>query len=67
LIGVDARATLLWLVAVAAIIQVALQPEEGTWLTYAWVGACSIIAMVGTVLFRMQRKRQRRWDAGDYD
>jgi hypothetical protein len=63
----DARATLLWFVAAAAIVQVALQVEETTWLTYAWVGACSIVAVVATVAFRIQRRRQRRWDAGDYD
>jgi hypothetical protein len=63
----DARATLLWLVTVAAIVQVALQPEERTWLTYAWVGACSTVAIVATLMFRIRSKRQKRWDAGDYD
>jgi hypothetical protein len=67
LIDVGARATLLWFVAFAAIVQVALQPAEKTWLTYAWVGACSIVAIVATVTFRIQRTRRRRWNAGDYD
>jgi hypothetical protein len=67
LTGVDARATLLWFVTVAAIVQVALQPEEGTWFTYAWVGACSTMAILATIMFLIRRKRQRRWDAGDYD
>jgi len=64
---VDSRATLLWLVTVVAIAQVALQPAEKTWLTYAWVGACSIVAIGTTAMFRIQRKRQKRWNAGDYD
>jgi hypothetical protein len=63
----DVRATLLWLVAAAAIVQVALQSSERTWLNYAWVGGCSTIAIVATVIFRIQRKRQKRWEAGDYD
>jgi hypothetical protein len=67
LTGVDARATLLWFVTVAAVVQVALQPEERTWVTYIWVGACSIVAILATIVFRIRRNRQRRWDAGDYD
>jgi hypothetical protein len=67
LTDVGAKATLLWLVAVAAIVQVALQPVERTWLSYAWVGACSILALVATLMFRIQRKRKKRWDAGHYD
>jgi len=64
---VDATAALLWLVAVAAIMQVALQSAERTWLIYAWAGASSTLAIVATVIFRIRRKRQKRWDAGDYD
>jgi hypothetical protein len=66
-IGVGARTTLLWLVAFAAIVQVALQPAERTWMSYVWVGACWIVAIVATVMLRSQRKRQKRRDAGDYD
>jgi hypothetical protein len=66
-IRVGSRATLLWLVTVVAIVQVALQPAATTWRTYAWVGACSIVAIGTTVMLRIQRKRQKRRDAGEYD
>jgi len=65
--SLGAKATLLWFVAVAAIVQVALQPEERTWLTYTWVSACSIAAIAATVMFQIQSQRQKRWDAGNYD
>jgi hypothetical protein len=58
---------LLWFVAIAAVVQVAMQPAARTWVAYFWVAACSSIAIVATIMFEVQRKRQKRWDAGRYD
>jgi hypothetical protein len=58
---------LLWCPAIAAVATVATQPAPRTWLTYSWVVGCSVVAIVATVMYQIGRKRQRRWDAGDYD
>jgi len=57
----------LWCVALSAIVVVATQSATGTWLTYSWVAVCSALAIVSTVLHKVELKRQRRWEAGNYD
>jgi hypothetical protein len=58
---------LLWAVALLAILVVGTQSAARTWLAYSWILACSILAVGGTLMYLIGRKRRRRWDAGDYD
>ena len=58
---------LLWCVAISAVLVVATQSAVRTWLAYSWVAACSVLAIAATVMYTLGRKRQRRWDAGNYD
>jgi len=57
----------LWCAAIAAAVIVATQSAARTWLAYAWVVACSVLAIVGTMMYKVGRKQRRRWAAGDYD
>ncbi len=58
---------LLWCPAITAVVIVATQSAARTWLTYSWVVGCCGLAIVATVMYQIGRKRQTRWDAGDYD
>ncbi len=58
---------LLWTPAISSVVIVATQSAERTWLGMLWVVVCLIIAMVGTVMYQIERRRQKRWDAGNYD
>jgi hypothetical protein len=58
---------LLWCVALTAILVVATQSAARTWMAYSWVAVCSALAITSTVLHKVDQKRQRRWEAGDYD
>jgi hypothetical protein len=58
---------LLWCVALSAIVVVATQSATRTWLTYSYVAGSSALAIVSTVLYKVDLKRQRRWEAGNYD
>jgi hypothetical protein len=58
---------LLWCAAISAVVVVGTQSAARTWLAYSWVITCLILAVVGTVMYRIRWKQQRRWIAGDYD
>ena len=58
---------LLWCVAISALLIVSTQSAARTWLAYSWVAACSIFAIAATVMYNIEQKRRRRWDAGHYD
>ena len=58
---------LLWCPAIAAVVIVVTQSAPRTWLSYSWVAGCCVLAIVATLMYQIGRKRQRRWDAGDYD
>ncbi len=57
----------LWCSALAAVVVVATQSAARTWIADFWAGACLVLAIAATVGYRIARKRQKRWDAGDYD
>jgi hypothetical protein len=57
----------LWCVALSAMVVVATQSAARTWMAYCWVAVCSALAISSTILHKVERKRQRRWEAGDYD
>jgi hypothetical protein len=65
--GSKGTMVLLWCVAISAVVIVGTQSAARTWLAYSWVIGCLTLAVVGTVMYRIGRKQQRRWDAGDYD
>ncbi len=58
---------LLWGVAVSSLVVAGTQSTARTWLVDAWVVACSLLAVLGTVMYRIGRHQRRRWDAGNYD
>jgi len=58
---------LLWCVALSATVVVATQSATRTWLAYSVTAVCSALAIVSTVLHKVELKRQRRWEAGNYD
>ena len=62
-----ARMLLLWGVAIGAIVIVTTQSAAPTWLAASWVLACVCFAIWGTTTYGLGRRRQRRWDAGDYN
>lgn len=58
---------LLWCGVISAVIVVATQSAARTWLAYCWVTICAVLAIVATIMRTVDQKRQRRWDAGNYD
>jgi len=58
---------LLWAVALSAVLVVGTQSAARTWLAYSWILACTVLAVVGTVMYLIGRKQRIRWDAGNYD
>jgi membrane protein YdbS with pleckstrin-like domain len=58
---------LLWCSAVVAVVVMVTQSTATTWPVISWVGACLVFAIVSTVMYEFGRRRQKRWDAGDYD
>jgi membrane protein implicated in regulation of membrane protease activity len=58
---------LLWCSAVVSVIVIATQSTTRTWLVVFWTVASMGFAIVYTVMYNLGRRRQKRWDAGDYD
>ena len=58
---------LFWCATISAVIVVATQSAARTWLAYAWVATCAVLAIVATIMCTVEQKRQRRWDVGNYD
>jgi membrane protein implicated in regulation of membrane protease activity len=58
---------LLWCSAVISVVVVATQSTATTWLVVFWAGSCLVFAIVSTVMYNLDRRRQKRLDAGDYD
>ena len=58
---------LLWCSAIVSVVVTATQSTARTWLVVSWTTACVVFAIVSTVMYKLGRRRQRRWDAGHYD
>jgi hypothetical protein len=57
---------LLWCVAATSIVIVATQRAGRTWLAYSWVLASLVVAIGGTIAYQVNKRRRRRWGAGQY-
>lgn len=58
---------LLWCAAVASVVIFATQSTARTWVVETWVVLCLGLAIASTVMHQHARRREKRWNAGDYD
>ncbi|HKQ71232.1 MAG TPA: hypothetical protein VJT73_17935 [Polyangiaceae bacterium] len=61
------RMVVLWCGAIGAFAIVATQSSTPSWLAASWVATCVGLALWATVMFQVAQKRQKRWNAGDYE
>jgi membrane protein YdbS with pleckstrin-like domain len=65
--GSKSTMLLLWVGAVVSIVVVLTQSSTRTWLAYGWTAVCLVVAVTSTVMFQIERRQQKRWNAGNYD